>query len=217
MEDKALKSIFATHRTTRRMFHVAFWLFIALGIIFWLGWLDVPGHDDEWALGYMAFGSAAVLWLPYLIVSVSETIRSHANTAWLGALEGVLFFAMTASWIGAFGLYRAGFGYDNGMHVFASALAVFGITLIVSAYNPGLVHEPLVLASIALILALLAGMGNEVVEWTSDRFLGTVMYGEVGQPDDTLRDTIADVVGVLVGSVFVVLKRSWIAHRYLAV
>jgi hypothetical protein len=217
MRDQSLKSIFATGHPARRVFHVAFWLFIVLGVIFWLGWLDVPGHDDEWALSYMAFGSALVMLLPYALVQSSKSIRSHINTAWLAGLEAVLFFAMTASWIGAFGLYRAGFGYDTGVHVFSSALAVFGVTLIVMAIKPDLAHEPLVLASIAFIVALMAGAGNELVEWSSDRFLGTVMYGEVGQPNDTLRDGIGDVIGVIAGTVFVVARRAKIAKKYIDV
>ncbi|MBI4280982.1 hypothetical protein HY628_02180, partial [Candidatus Uhrbacteria bacterium] len=52
-------------------------------------------------------------------------------------------------------------------------------------------------------LVLTAGLVNEIVENTGDRWLGTNMFGQIGEADDTTRDLAYNVLGILLGTAMI--------------
>jgi len=165
---------------------------IALAVGFWTEMVSVPDPSTEWFLGYLALLAAAAMFIPWIIFRSLGTER-------VGSYEVMAVSGLVAGWAGTFGLYRAGLGYDTAVHVFCMALFTFVMMDGISRQH-GPHHLP-VLAAIGFVLAMLAGVGNELFEWAGDRLFGTMMYGEAGQPNDTQIDLVANVVGFVVGAV----------------
>lgn len=173
-------------------------LLLAAGLA--AGVIDVPDHDFEWFLAYLAVLSALGMLAPALLFRLVPRLRALPDQRLLGRFEIFVFLAMAASWIGSFGLYRDGFGYDTFVHFFASAIFAVMVIVLLSAADPRLAARPALLFAIAAGIALAGGIVNEVFEWGGDRLIGTAMYGEAGESDDTLKDFAANAVGILAGA-----------------
>jgi len=115
--------------------------------------------------------------------------------------ETLLALAMILSWIGAFGPYRWGFGYDSFVHFTATLITAVMISAFVYALSPAARKNNTALIVIVLIVAMFAGVVNEMFEKYGDLLWGTMMYGEVGQPFDTAIDYTYDFAGAIVGIV----------------
>ena len=184
-----------------------FWAFIVLALIMQLGWIDVVDHDMEWFLVYMLLFSAVGMVAPFIVAQLIPRLREKLNDQSLGILEILAGLAIVSSWIGAFGLYRDGFGYDTFVHFFAS-FCLMGMFTIVLMLFPVFRNKIWVLLLLAGGLTLVGGLLNEVFEYMGDLLFETMMYGELGQPDDTLRDLIADGVGIGLGAVIFYFVRD---------
>lgn len=183
---------------TRLIAQGLFWAFLVLALLMQLDWIDVVDHDMEWFLVYMSLFSAFGMVAPLLVANLIPILKQKITEQVLGLIEILGGAAIVSSWIGAFGLYRDGIGYDTFVHFFASwcLLIIFGLVLTTALQYQ---HWWLILG-MAAILTLLGGLLNELFEYAGDQLFSTMMYGEAGQPDDTLRDLIADGVGVMVGA-----------------
>ena len=188
----------------RNISHVIFWLFIVFGIVLQIGWIDVRAHDQEWFLAWMMYLSAFGMLVPWLLSVVSKWIRERL----VAVIEILAAAAMILSWIGSFGFYRWGFGYDSFVHFTASVLLAIIIAALAYAVFPRTrVHAWSVILIVAT-LTLVGGVVNELFELYGDQLFGTMMYGELGQPIDTLRDYGYDVIGALVGAILAVVFRK---------
>ncbi|MBU0645915.1 hypothetical protein KJ611_00330 [Patescibacteria group bacterium] len=198
---------------TRLIAQGLFWAFIVLAILMQLGWIDVVDHNQEWFLVYMLLLSALGMMGPFIIVNLIRPLRARITEQALGLMEMLAGAAMVASWIGAFGLYRDGFGYDTFVHFFASLclVLIFGIALTVF---PFFAKRVWLLLLLVVVLTLLGGLLNEMFEYAGDLLFTTMMYGEAGQPDDTLRDLIGNSVGAVIGVVVLYFVRERL-NKYL--
>lgn len=190
---------------TRLIAQGLFWAFIVLALLMQLGWIDVVDHQQEWFLVYMLLLSALGMAGPFILAHLIPPLRRRLNDRILGMMEILAGLAMVASWIGAFGLYRDGFGYDTFVHFFASfcLFIIFGLALMIF---PVFNSRIWLLLLAAAFLTLLGGFLNEIFEFAGDLLFETMMYGEAGQPDDTLRDAIGDLLGAATG---VILFYFW--------
>jgi hypothetical protein len=177
----------------RHLAHAAFWVFIFLTIGFATNWVDIPDHDDEWMLSILAVLSAISLLVPTML---AMRLRLERLT---GSLEIIIVLSQLASWLGAFGWYRDGFGYDTFVHVFSSVLLTIGTVWTLRAAGLARRAGTLLLSSAALVLVFV--LVNELYEWGSDTFFSTALYGEAGESDDTWRDMAANLVGITIGIV----------------
>jgi len=198
-----ISTFFKPKLQRRQISHIVFWLFIVFGILLQLNWIDIRAHDQEWFLAWMMYFSAFGMLVPWLFSIVSKRITERL----VAMIEILAAIGMTLSWIGAFGLYRWGFGYDSFVHFSASVLlAVIIVSLVYTLFPFFRTHTWSVILIVAT-LTLLGGVINELFELFGDQLLGTAMYGEVGQPNDTILDYGYDVAGALVGSILGVIFR----------
>jgi len=156
--------------------------------------------DDGVFLGVMALVSVVLLALP-AIISCVPRFRERLTTRVLLALEGLLATITLFAWIGTFGLFKAGIGYDSLVHFLSSALGIGVALLALPIFYPNISLMPrLRLIIFAVCLVFAAGVVNEFFEKFGDAWWGTQMYGEWGDPRDTERDLAYDALGAIVGA-----------------
>lgn len=192
----------------RYLSQLVFWLFIILGILLQVGWIDIQAHDQEWFLAWMMYLSAFEMLVPWLFSIVSKRITERL----VALVEILAAIAMILSWIGSFGLYRWGFGYDSFVHFTASVLVAVILVALVYTLIPILRTRTWAVILIVATLTLVAGVVNELFEMFGDHLFGTTMYGEAGQPFDTIRDYGYDIAGAFVGSIFAVISKKRIVR-----
>jgi len=199
-----IKSFFRPKVGIRNISHVVFWLFIVFGVLLQIGWIDIRAHDQEWFLSGMMYLSALGMLVPWLLSAVSKRITGRL----VALIEILAAIAMILSWIGSFGLYRWGFGYDSFVHFTASLLLAIIIIALAYAVFPRVRSHAWAVILIVATLTLFGGVINELFELFGDQLFGTKMYGELGQSTDTLRDYCYDIAGALTGSILGVLFRD---------
>lgn len=197
----------------RHLAHLAFWLFVILGVLLRFEVLDVPDHDFEWFLSYLAFMSAFALLVPTLLFRTFKRLEKRASEELLGFIEVASVLAMAASWAGGFGLYRQGIGYDTFVHFSASALMMLVAFTLLVATTSLLERNLYALFFYAAVLTFSGGILNELFEYGGDAIFGTMMAGELGQPDDTLRDIFANSMGILVAAGIAYQYRDWLRKK----
>lgn len=192
---------------TRHLAHLLFWAFLVLAAAFRANVIDLD-HDTEWFLGYLSLLSAAGLLGPWLIYRFVPWFEEKGSERLLGAFEVMIAVAMIASWIGAFGMYRVGLGYDTGVHVFVSSLIALMVVMAALSTRFELGARMAAILGCAALVTILAGSVNEVFEWGGDQLFGTSMYGEAGEPNDTFKDAIGNMAGFVIGSSFAYANRK---------
>ncbi len=183
---------------------LVFWLFIIFGLLFRFDQIDIRLHDDEWFLEWIMYLSAFAMLVPWLLSLAFWKITERLVTF----VEILALISMVIAWIGGFGLFRWGFGYDSFVHFTASALLAVILVALVYALTPSLQTRPWAVILIVATLTLVGGVINELFEMFGDQWWGTVMYGEAGQPLDTMIDYFYDIGGALTGSIIGVLSRE---------
>ncbi len=183
--------------TGRHIAHATFWLMILLAIGFQFGWIDLS-HDDEQFLVFMCLLSAGAMLVPWLLVKLTKLFKLSLSN--INNIELFIAIMMILSWIGSLGLYRAGISYDTLVHFINSAFAAL-IALIIAHAN-GLEKRTKTWLIVILVFAIvmLSGIINELFEWGGDELIGTEMFGEIGEPTDTLKDMVANVAGFALGT-----------------
>ncbi len=169
--------------------------------------IDIRAHDDEWFLAWLMGISAILLFLPWLIFKI-PSLKRRATEPLLALIELLLAGAMCLSWIGSFGPYRWGIGYDSFVHYTASLFAAIGFVTLVYTLKPTLKSNWAVVVVIAIVLSFLTGIGNEAFEYYGDIIWGTEMYGEAGQPNDTVIDYAFDATGATLGVILSIRYRN---------
>jgi len=199
-----IPSFFRPKVGIRNISHTVFWLFIVFGVLLQLGWIDIRAHDQEWFLSGMMYLSALGMLVPWLLSAISKRITGQV----VALIEILAAVAMILSWIGSFGPYRWGFGYDSFVHFTASLLLAIIIVSLAYAVFPRVRPHAWAVILVVATLTLFGGVINELFELFGDQVFGTMMYGELGQPTDTIRDYWYDITGALTGSMLGVLFRD---------
>lgn len=207
-----MKTIFTSSHPLRRINLVFFGIFLILTGLLAFDLIDIKAHDDEWFLAWLMGLSAAVIFLPQLLVRFIRPLRRVATEQYVAWLEAMLILAMTLSWIGAFGPYRWGFGYDSFVHFGASLIIAVVLVATIYLLNPKWAKNSVTVFVMVIVFSILAGIGNEAFEKYGDIIWGTEMFGEAGQPNDTLIDYIYDFVGAVFGSVLGITYRKRILN-----
>jgi hypothetical protein len=131
-----------------------------------------------------------------------------------------LIVAMTAiAWGTALSLYGDYFFYDNVVHSVSpfcySPVLYISLVRLDVLPDPARVHSVSRRAGIfisTLALGMAVGAGYEVVEWSSDKLLGTHLVKSI---DDTGSDLLEDTCGSLVAAILVTVwsTRRWTSRR----
>lgn len=181
--------------------HVWFWGFLLLAALLGFGEIDIPDHNQEWFLVYLAVLSAGTMMVPWLFFRWIPWFKKAATTKLVGFTEVILAISLSLSWIGSFGLYRRRIGYDTLVHFTVSFIGAFTLVMILRAIQPAFKKHPIFLFVLVVLLMNVGGIGNELFEWGGDTLFGTAMYGESGQVNDTLRDFVGNSFGMVLGAV----------------
>lgn len=150
---------------------------------------------------YLAILSSVGLLGPWLFFRFLPRIQTKGTANLLGFIELLITIGIGIGWLGGFGLYRVGLGYDTFAHFSVSMLIGLVILSVSFVLIPEIQHSYFMGFLIVAVLASVAGLINELFEYGGDQLFGTVMYGEAGQSDDTLRDLVGNTLGFLAGSV----------------
>lgn len=156
--------------------------------------------DDGIFLGILALASGAVVAAPALLQRIPR-LRERASGSAVIRLEGLLATVTLLAWIGTFGLFRKGVGYDSFVHFTASAFGISIALLTLSIFYPNISmmrQARLVVLLLGIVFA--GGVINELFEKFGDAWWGTEMYGEWGDPRDTERDLVYDALGAFLGA-----------------
>lgn len=133
-------------------------------------------------------------------------------------LSVIVVMTLTA-WGTAFSLYGSYHFYDTIVHsltpVFYSPVLYVCLVRLGVLLDPGETTNPRQHAGVfvsTLALGMAVGAGYEVIEWGSDKLLGTKL---VEDADDTGRDLLADTIGSIVGATFLTVwsLSGWSSHR----
>ncbi len=205
-----IPNIFKTTHPLRRINHVNFWGFVVLTILLAMKLIDIQAHDDEWFLAWLMGASAFAMLLPSVAAQTLPVFKQRVTENFIAYFEIALAIGMWLSWIGAFGPYRWGFGYDSFVHLTVSVLIALLIVSLIYAINPAIQTKWQAVVIIVVLFTIFAGVINELFEKYGDIWLGTKMYGEFGQPNDTIRDYVYDFFGAIIGTFIGIKKKNLI-------
>ena len=107
-------------KKARKFISAFFWIQILLAIGFFIRLINFVSDEYNF-LGGMALLSVFAIIVPWLF-SLHPRFGSQINESFLAFCEALIGFAVILSWIGTFGLYLAGFGYDSFVHFAASVI-----------------------------------------------------------------------------------------------
>jgi uncharacterized membrane protein HdeD (DUF308 family) len=133
-------------------------------------------------------------------------------------LSVIVVMTLTA-WGTAFSLYGSYHFYDEMVHsltpVFYSPVLYVCLVRLGVLLDPGETTDPRQHAGVfisTLAIGMAVGAGYEVIEWGSDKLLGTKL---VEDADDTGSDLLADTIGSFVGATFLTVwsLSGWSSHR----
>ncbi|MBI4133695.1 hypothetical protein HY478_03705 [Candidatus Uhrbacteria bacterium] len=172
------------------------------------------GYNNPIVLGSIALVSGLTILIPEVIF-LHPRIRARFDGVLRVTLCSAIAVPIIMSWLGTFRWYGAGWGYDSFVHFVASgagALIVLLVLVLVGATDFKLRASVFV---IFVLMIFLGGTANELFERYSDLWWGTTMFGEPGEPNDTIRDLMHNILGATVGSVICLVHGERIA-KYLS-
>jgi len=216
MKRAAFPFLLSTKAQKARKFVSAFfWIQILLAIGFFSRLINFVSDDYNFLGGMALFGAFAIL-VPWLF-SLHPRFGSQINQSFLVFTEASIGIAIMLSWIGTFGLYLAGFGYDSFVHFIVSVILAILVFLFLAVVWQGFRNGHFVFGFILIILVvtMLGGVINELFEYYGDIIFGTMMYGEPGQMFDTRRDFIYDFLGSIFGISLVVWNRERLVGKFI--
>lgn len=188
----------------KNFINLVFWFFILLALVYFLGYepTDHPAFS-----GIFALLSSAVLTLPHIVYQ-KDRFR-EASSKFLLTLESIIAFILIITWAGILKLYGLGFGYDSFVHFINSFLGVLTAFLFFSTL--GLKKKKILI--IGFFAAVLGGVFNEIFQFYGDKWWGTKMFGQTGEPNDTFRDIFYNVLGALIGTIAMLVQgEKWIRN-----
>jgi len=208
--------LFRSTHPWRRANLIMFGIFVIFTGLLAFDLIDIKAHDKEWFLAWMMALSAVSVLIPYWIVISIKRLRSNTNENFVALTESILIIAMLLSWIGAFGPYRWGLGYDSFVHFSASVLAGIFFASVAYAIKAKWSRNSIAVFLFVVGMSILAGIGNELFEKYGDIIWGTKMFGEAGQANDTTIDYIYDFIGAIIGALVGIANKKRI-KQYIGV
>jgi hypothetical protein len=189
----------------QRFIQLAIAIYIISGLTLLLGersWF--PNFYNPGFMGTLALASAAAIILPKLVFEKSDDLNKR---------EALLNFQVTislllngAGGLGLYQLYQHGFEYDKLMHFLVPAMFTASGARFISIWFGTKIEKALLLSAILVISGSLAW---EVFEFLSDWYIGTQTLGFYGEEitKDTIIDIIANTIGIIFGSIFMLRKK----------
>ncbi len=196
----------------KKVVNFFFWLFIFLIFFFFL---DVGRGPDPKFFSFMAFVSVLALLVPIFISRWGKLGKIY-NKDFIYTIEFLVVVCLIFGWLGArggVGLFWIGVGYDSLDHFAVSGLiAICLFFLSFHLFENYWKNKNKFFPLLGVFFAtMFIGVFNEFFELYGDKLMGTEMYGEAGDPFDTIKDLIYDVLGVLVAIVICYIKgEEWI-------
>ncbi len=194
-------------------------LIVAIATLFlWLAayfftFKEATGFNDHRFLGAMAIVSAVTILLPEIIF-LHRRVRIRFNGRFRVIVGAAIAFPIILSWLGTFRWYRAGWEYDSLVHFISSGIGAFLVLPTLMFFGVSGVKLRVSVFMLFVIIVFIGGTANELFEHYGDLWWGTSMFGEPGQPDDTVRDILYNVLGASLGSI-ICLWRGDSIIRYL--
>lgn len=187
------------------------WTYIFVGIVLFGGaffeWGIFPDFYMPYLMGSLAFVSATLIYLPNLLYKKAGTTEKRSAIAYLHLTVAVGLLINGAGGLGLYKLYKVGFQYDKLTHFVTPLIFTLALTYLFQNWHGRRFGISLVFSS---IIVLVASFLWEGLEYISDIFLGTHLFG--GGSSEVITDTIGDIIanflGVITASVVLIAKRK---------
>lgn len=147
------------------------------------------------------------IMIPYFIYNYTRLKKKH-NIKYLFSIEFFLALALVFNAFGANNLYKQGFEYDSMLHFTNSFLVTIVFLLFILGVNKKIFSSWIIPPLLAAGAIIIFGISFEFFEYYGDILFGTLMYGQLGQPYDTLIDMSFNVLGGLTASLIIVYKHK---------
>ncbi|MCX6746317.1 MAG: hypothetical protein NTX00_04885 [Candidatus Parcubacteria bacterium] len=166
-------------------------------------------YDVRYSGWSMIAGALIIYFLPSILRVPANSLDAARKNRAADLFQFLIAFAIIADALGALGLYtlyQFGIPYAYILHLGTPLISVILLSIIINArFKIRLAYA----TGIAFILVLICGIGWEIFENTSDRFLGTHLTGpdQLTSQNVTVLNLIQDTIGATLGSVIVVLRQ----------
>lgn len=191
----------------QKFINLAVAVYIISGSILLLGersWF--PDFYNPGFMGILALASAIGIILPRLVFKESGDSNKREVLLNFQVTIAISLLLNGAGGLGLYQLYRYGFEYDKLMHLLVPMMFTVSGAKFISAWFGIKLEKALLLSA---ILAMSGSLAWEVFEFLSDWYIGTQTLGFYGREitRDTIIDIIANTIGIIFGSIFVLRKK----------
>lgn len=177
---------------------VSFGMVIGSALVFFIFMVWLLRNTNQSFLASMSFVSMVSLFLPRFFYATTawSTYLSKQQTA---IIEIILVLLLSLNGIGALGFYLTTMYFDLTLHV----IGPIGTGVIVSLFIGGLLKAKKIFSiwRVQVISSLFAAFLIffwEFWEFYGDQLLGTSMFGQPGELNDTVYDVIAGLLSLYV-------------------
>jgi hypothetical protein len=183
-------------------------LFIGFGILAvprnWLP--ETINHPTFY--GFLLFLSAAIIYLPPLILRHRKTERKERLVTNMQSAIAFSLLLNNAGEFGLFGLYQYGFQYDKFCHFLVCMILAFILAESLRAWERLSFWK---ISWMTFTAVLLSGLAWELFEFSSDLFFNTAEWGVYGRNviADTVLDIVFDILGAVAGIVVFLIPSKW--------
>ena len=177
--------------------------FVALGIFLVSLYLGLLGRIFNMTHGFLM---VLIILSPHLIYNYSKYLKNHYNENFVITFQLLTATGFAMSGLGTLFLNSAGFEYDTFQHFFATILFGIGISIIISLIfkKKSLNLDKFKISFLTVCLTLiLSTIVWESYQYFGDQIFSTKMFGQKGQPLDTLYDCMADILSLPLTVVFI--------------
>ncbi|MDX1535391.1 MAG: hypothetical protein R3346_01335 [Candidatus Spechtbacterales bacterium] len=184
--------------------------YIVAGLTLFLGAIFdfniFPGFYMPYLMGALAFVSVFLIILPGLILKPGDNPKKKRALVYLKASIAFGLIINGAGGLGLYKLYTIGIQYDKITHFVTPFIFTVALTyLLVNWYEKEWKYALIVSA----IVVILGGFLWEVLEYVSDIFLGTHLFG--GGSSEVIADTVGDIVANFLGvgvASFLIMRKN---------
>lgn len=181
--------------------------YVVVGALLFMlsGWDALPDFYMPYLMGSLAFVSAFLIMLPPLILRNPDTPEKKYVITYFQAATAFGLLINGAGGLGLYKLYTIGFQYDKLTHFVTPFVFTFAFTYLFRDWFGRNLRYSLILSA---IIVLIGGFLWEGLEYVSDIFLGTHLFG--GGSSEVYADTIGDIIANFLGVItaYIILIRK---------
>lgn len=200
---------FISDKNLRKFIKYSLAVYVFAGIVLFATaeWDTLPDFYMPYLMGLLALVSAFLIVLPQMVLRNRNTPEKEKVLIYFQAAIAFGLLINGAGGLGLYKLYLVGFPYDKLTHFVTPFVFTFAFTYLFKDWFSKSFKYSLISSA---ILVLIGGFLWEGLEYTSDAFLGTHLFGG-GSSEvyaDTIGDIIANFLGVFAAIAVLVKKRK---------